>query len=93
MIPYGMLVPVAVWQLCELLYTCYLLLTGAAETVNVSVSVEFNLGDTSSGVARNSRQGVRQSVAFLSVRSRSAALPSRFSLIDKNIGTSARFYA
>ena len=25
MIPCGMLVPVAVWQLCELLYTCYLL--------------------------------------------------------------------
>ena len=24
MIPYGMRVPVAVWQLCELLYTCYL---------------------------------------------------------------------
>jgi len=30
-----------------------------------------------SGVARNFRQGVRQSVAFLSVLSRSAALPSR----------------
>jgi len=30
-----------------------------------------------SGVARNCRQGVRQSVAFLSVHSRSAALPSR----------------
>ena len=30
-----------------------------------------------SGVARNFRQGVRQSVAFLSVHSRSAALPSR----------------
>ena len=30
-----------------------------------------------SGVARNLRQGVRQSVAFLSVHSRSAALPSR----------------
>ena len=60
----------------------------------------------SSGVARNYRQGVRQSVAFLSVHSRSAALPSRpyiacrirlesiearLSLIDKNIGTSARF--
>jgi len=28
------------------------------------------------GVARNSRQGVRQSVAFLSVHSRSAALPA-----------------
>ena len=25
MIPYGMSVPVAVWQPCELLYTCYLL--------------------------------------------------------------------
>ena len=24
-IPYGIRVPVAVWQLCELLYTCYLL--------------------------------------------------------------------
>ena len=31
----------------------------------------------SSGVARNFRQGVRQSVAFLSVNSRSAAPPSR----------------
>jgi len=31
----------------------------------------------SRGVARNFRQGVRQSVAFLSVHSRSAALPSR----------------
>jgi len=30
-----------------------------------------------SGVARNFRQGVRQSVAFLSVYSRSAALPSQ----------------
>ena len=30
-----------------------------------------------SGVARNFRQGVRQSVPFLSVHSRSAALPSR----------------
>ena len=30
----------------------------------------------SSGVARNFRQGVRQSVAFLSVHSRSAAVPS-----------------
>ena len=30
-----------------------------------------------SGVARNFRQGMRQSVAFLSVHSRSAALPSR----------------
>ena len=30
-----------------------------------------------SGVARNCRQGMRQSVAFLSVHSRSAALPSR----------------
>ena len=29
------------------------------------------------GVARNFRHGVRQSVAFLSVHSRSAALPSR----------------
>ena len=46
-----------------------------------------------SGVARNFRQGVRHSVAFLSVHSRSAALPSRLSLTDKNIGTSARFYA
>ena len=36
-----------------------------------------------SGVARNFRQGMRQSVAFLSVHSRSAALPSRVSLIDK----------
>ena len=26
-IPCGMSVPVAVWQPCELLYTCYLLLT------------------------------------------------------------------
>ena len=33
--------------------------------------------------------GVRQSVAFLSVHSRSEA---RLSLIDKNIGTSAGFY-
>ena len=32
---------------------------------------------TDSGVARNCRQGVRESVAFLSVHSRSAALPSR----------------
>ena len=31
----------------------------------------------SSGITRNFRQGVRQSVAFLSVHSRSAALPSR----------------
>ena len=36
-----------------------------------------------SGVARNFRQGMRQSVAVLSVHSRSAALPSRVSLIDK----------
>ena len=49
--------------------------------------------DGRSGVARNFRQDLRQSVAFLSVHSRSAALPSRLSLIDKNIGTSARFYA
>jgi len=35
-----------------------------------------------SGVARNFRQGVRQSVAFCSD-----------SITDKNIGTSARFYA
>ena len=34
-------------------------------------------------MARNFRQGMRQSVAFLSVHSRSAALPSRVSLIDK----------
>ena len=40
-----------------------------------------------SGVARIFRQSVRQSVAFLSVHSRSAAL------FDKNIGTSAGFYA
>jgi len=46
-----------------------------------------------SRVARNFRQEVRQSVAILSVHSRSAALPSRLSLIDKNIDTSARFYA
>jgi len=49
--------------------------------------------DGRNGVARNFRQDLRQSVAFLSVHSRSAALPSRLSLIDKNIGTSARFYA
>ena len=32
---------------------------------------------TGSGVARNFRKGVRQSVSFLSVHSRSAVLPSR----------------
>ena len=36
-----------------------------------------------SGVARNFRQGVRQSVAFLSVHPRSAALPSRPYTIKK----------
>ena len=97
-------------------------------------------GPWDSDVARNFRHGVRQSVAFVSVHSRSAALPcrpynqktswhiispewlneqwytvsgqlffwnrmflislnpvvqveARLSLIDKNIGTSARFYA
>ena len=35
------------------------------------------IGNAANGVARNFRQGVRQSVAFLSVHSRSAALPSR----------------
>ena len=39
-------------------------------------------GVQGSGIARNFRQGVRQSVAFLGL-----------SLTDKNIGTSARFYA
>jgi len=65
---------------------------GIAVCCNVN-DAEYSKIGIVSGVARNFRQGVRQLVAFLSVHSRSAALPSRLSLIDKNIGTSARFYA
>ena len=43
-----------------------------------------------SGVARNFRQGVRQSVAFLSVHPRSAALPSRPYTIKKRHDISYR---
>jgi len=39
--------------------------------------LSFQSAASCSGVARNFRQGVRQSAAFLSVHSRSAALPSR----------------
>jgi len=62
---------------------------------------------TTSGVARNFREGVRQSAAFFSqslsipingdvhivCRIRLDSIVARLSLIDKNIGTSARFYA
>ena len=58
-IPCGMWVPVAVWQLCELLYTCYLLtylltlpcetLTPAKQAVNDSVATYLKCG----GVVNN----------------------------------------
>ena len=47
------------------------------------MTAEYSKIGIVSGVARNFRQGVRQLVAFLSVHSRSAALPSRLSLIVK----------
>ena len=46
-----------------------------------------------SDVARNFRQGLRQPVAFLSVHSRLESIEARLNLVDKHIGTSARFYA
>jgi len=49
-----------------------------AHATTVDIAYYRETSPLSSGVARNFRQGVRQSVAFLSVRSpRSAALPSR----------------
>ena len=42
-----------------------------------------------SDVARN----FRQPVAFLSVHSRLESIEARLNLVDKHIGTSARFYA
>jgi len=75
--------------------------------INIEIGRRVCTGqaDMTSGVARNFRQGVRKSVAFLSVHSRLAALPSdrpynqkkSWHIIPpewlKNIGTSARLYA
>ena len=74
--------------------------------INIEIGRRVCTGqaDMTSGVARNFRQGVRKSVAFLSVHSRLAALPSdrpynqkkSWHIIPpewlKNIGTSARLY-
>ena len=38
-IPCGMLVPVAVWQACELLYTCYLLTYLLAQATSLFSSI------------------------------------------------------
>ena len=42
MIPYGMCVPVAVWQLCELLYTCYLLTYLLTPPLNLGQAPKFS---------------------------------------------------
>jgi len=40
-IPCGMCVPVAVWQPCELLYTCYLLLGGLSLDLGLEIIALF----------------------------------------------------
>ena len=62
------------------------LITPAASGAAGRVNAGFCLASSCSGVARTFLQGVRQPVAFLSVH-------SILSLIEKNISTSARFYA